>query len=598
MDMHTAKIEDLIKFKFIGSLEYSPNSRYLSHIVYSSNMEENDYYSDIYLLTDKKDAEKLTTSGNISVYCWKNDKEILFSKKEKDADKLFPPQTKFYSISLDGKEEKEEFTIEKAVKEIIPIGAEKFIIKAAHNINEDTFRKMSEEERKEQKDYEVVDEIPFWLNSAGYTNKKRNHLYVYDSKLNKLKDFTDEFSNVEFFHVKEDKKKVLFITNTFSDKMELYTELYEFDTESEKVTNLSPIENFFYRRAVYVKDTVVFDASYHGMKVLSTIVGELEDTIVGTAPKASILLYRTEDSESENMIEEIYWIKAAEAADSIGADIISTSLGYKDYDIKKNSYKVSDLNGIKSPMSRAVNMCAHKGMLPVMSAGNTGWGLWQRVTIPADADTLLSVAAVTRSGFCGSFSAKGPTPDGRLRPNVAARGVSAIVQSPEGGITYANGTSFACPVLAGMTACLLQAHNKLSPNQIIRSIEKNSSQYYNPEGSKGYGIPDFVKALIFSAPDNSVAEYTATCPNCITKKKSILLNSPKEREKTYELPFNISLKCTDLAGQTIINFHGKPKYSSSKGLSIDNWNMLNAGCYKFELEIIGNHFFGIYINSK
>ncbi len=346
------------------------------------------------------------------------------------------------------------------------------------------------------------------------------------------------------------------------------------------------------------QDTVVFDASYHGMKVLSTIVGELEDTIVGTAPKASILLYRTEDSESENMIEEIYWIKAAEAADSIGADIISTSLGYKDYDIKKNSYKVSDLNGIKSPMSRAVNMCAHKGMLPVMSAGNTGWGLWQRVTIPADADTLLSVAAVTRSGFCGSFSAKGPTPDGRLRPNVAARGVSAIVQSPEGGITYANGTSFACPVLAGMTACLLQAHNKLSPNQIIRSIEKNSSQYYNPEGSKGYGIPDFVKALIFSAPDNSVAEYTATCPNCITKKKSILLNSPKEREKTYELPFNISLKCTDLAGQTIINFHGKPKYSSSKGLSIDNWNMLNAGCYKFELEIIGNHFFGIYINSK
>ncbi len=270
--MHMPKIEDLVKFKFMGSLKYSPDSKHLSHILYSSNMEENDYYSDIYLINNKTEPLKLTSSGNVGNYCWKNEGEIIFSKKEKEEEKSFPPSTKFFSIFLD-KEEKEVFTINKKVTEILYLENDKFLVKAVHDMNENALHAMSEEERKEQKDYEVLDEIPFWLNSAGFTNKKRNHLYIYDSKQNTLKDFTDEFSNVEFFHLKNDKKKVLFITNTFSDCMDLYTELYEFDLVSEEVKNISPIENFFYRRAVYLKDTVIFDGTdmkKHGLNENST----------------------------------------------------------------------------------------------------------------------------------------------------------------------------------------------------------------------------------------------------------------------------------------------------------------------------------------
>ena len=224
-------------------------------------------------------------------------------------------------------------------------------------------------------------------------------------------------------------------------------------------------------------DTTVFDASYHGMKALSTMGGNLTGKMVGTAPEANFWLLRSEDANSENIIEEANWIAAAEYADSLGVDVITTSLGYNDFDINEQNYSTIDLDGRSARMSVASNIAAAKGMLIITSAGNTGFEHWQLVTIPADADSVISVGSVDRFEEYSYFSAKGPTADNRVKPNVVARGSSTAVQDPSGRIGYSSGTSFSGPVLAGMASSLWQAHKGFTPTQMINVINSCGADY-------------------------------------------------------------------------------------------------------------------------
>lgn len=233
----------------------------------------------------------------------------------------------------------------------------------------------------------------------------------------------------------------------------------------------------------------------HGMMCFSTIAANLPGQMVGTCPNADFLLYRSEDASSESPVEEQYWIAAAERADSAGADIITTSLGYNLFDNPVFDYTYADMNGRTTMIAKAATMAARKGMIVLAAAGNEGETAWHFITTPADADSILTVAAVDASGNVASFSSYGPSSDGRIKPTVASVGAGTAISSTTGPIVNGSGTSFATPNLAGLVTCLWQAFPDLTNMQIIDAVEKSSSIYSNPDNRIGYGIPDFIKAF-------------------------------------------------------------------------------------------------------
>lgn len=243
-------------------------------------------------------------------------------------------------------------------------------------------------------------------------------------------------------------------------------------------------------------DTVVFDKGYHGMMVLSTIGGNTEG-LVGTAPGANFWLFVTEDGDSEYPIEEYNYVIAAEKADSIGVDIIHSSLGYYDFDGDDMDYKYSDLNGNTAISTIGADIAASKGILVTTSAGNEGNDPWNYISAPADADSVLAVGAVNYRRNYGVFSSEGPSYDGRIKPEVTAQGVSSTVQGTKGNITKASGTSFSGPILSGAVACLVGAFPEKTNMEIIEAVIRTSSQIKEPDVKLGYGIPDFYKAYTF-----------------------------------------------------------------------------------------------------
>ncbi|MCB0805487.1 MAG: S8 family serine peptidase [Bacteroidales bacterium] len=239
----------------------------------------------------------------------------------------------------------------------------------------------------------------------------------------------------------------------------------------------------------------IFGSHSHGTSVLSTMGANLPGEMVGTAPQASYYLLRTEDGGSEYIIEELNWVSGAEYADSVGADIINSSLGYTEFDDSSQDHTYQDMDGNTTPISIGADMAASKGILVVNSAGNSGNDSWQYIGAPADGDSVFSIGAVTGSGNYASFSSRGPTYDGRVKPNVVAQGSSSTVISAwSGNVSYSSGTSFSSPITAGMVACLWQAHPNRKNTEIMAAIEQSGSQATNPDDYLGYGIPDYFAA--------------------------------------------------------------------------------------------------------
>lgn len=238
-----------------------------------------------------------------------------------------------------------------------------------------------------------------------------------------------------------------------------------------------------------------FSGGTHGTRVLSTMAAYQPNQLVGTAIDAKYYLFVTEDTSDENPVEESYWVAAAEMADSLGVDIINTSLGYNNYSNTNYSYTYQDMNGITAFISRGVNMAASKGILCVNSAGNEGTKPWQYITAPADAQGAFTIGAVSAQGEYVSFSSIGATADGRIKPDVVAQGVATTVSDEYGNITYANGTSFSSPIIAGLMACLWQADTNLTNFELMQKVRQSASMFQNPNNQIGYGIPDFYEAL-------------------------------------------------------------------------------------------------------
>jgi serine protease AprX len=235
----------------------------------------------------------------------------------------------------------------------------------------------------------------------------------------------------------------------------------------------------------------------HGMNCLSTIAANMPGVFMGTAPKTSFYLYRTEDIASEYPIEEQNWVAGIERADSLGIDISSTSLGYFTFDNAVFNYTYANMDGNTTLSARGADMAAKKGILCLFAAGNEGQGSWHFIITPSDADSVMAVGAVSASGVVGGFSSYGPSSDGQIKPSVAAVGVNAVIANPSTGQPgFGSGTSFACPNMAGLTTCLWQAFPEINNMGIINVMQQSATRASNPDDRVGYGIPDMKKAFV------------------------------------------------------------------------------------------------------
>lgn len=239
----------------------------------------------------------------------------------------------------------------------------------------------------------------------------------------------------------------------------------------------------------------IFAEHYHGTMVLSTMAMNRPDTMIGTAPDADYVLIRTEDADTETRAEEDSWTMGAEFADSIGADVINSSLGYHEWDGDSIPFRLRYLNGKTTYISQTASMLARKGMILCNSAGNEAAKSWHKIGVPADATDILAVGAVTTKGLSARFSSLGPSQDGRVKPDVCATGFHAYVIGGDGSLTDANGTSFSSPIMCGMVASLWQARPELNALQIMDIIRRSGDRYDCPDNVYGYGIPDFGKCL-------------------------------------------------------------------------------------------------------
>ena len=263
----------------------------------------------------------------------------------------------------------------------------------------------------------------------------------------------------------------------------------------DRIPLLSNVRVVAHRDCVYPPSPDFFGELDHGTEVLSTIAMNRPDTMVGTAPEAQFILIRTEDGRSESLAEEDFWAAAVEFADSIGADVLNSSLGYHHFDRSLGDHPYRELDGRTSICSRSASLLASKGMVLVASAGNEGLGTWKKINVPGDADNILTVGAVNAQRINTGFSSVGPSADGRVKPDVMAMGYHSAVVSGKGTLTTANGTSFSSPITCGAVACLWQSLPKMTAFQIIDLVRSAGDRYDYPDNVFGYGIPDYWKAL-------------------------------------------------------------------------------------------------------
>lgn len=268
---------------------------------------------------------------------------------------------------------------------------------------------------------------------------------------------------------------------------------------THQVNGLSHL--FTENRILGVKDFVNNDGSVyedhpHGTYVLSVMAAKEPGQVVGTAPDASYWLLRSEDADTETIAEEYYWVMAAEFADSVGADVINSSLGYTTFDDPNDDHTYQDMDGNTTVITKGANAAAQKGILVVNSAGNSGNSSWYYIGAPADGHDVLAVGSVDGNGYVSSFSSRGPSSDGRVKPNVCAQGQGTILLYNNGFAGPSNGTSFSSPLLAGMAASLWQAFPDSSNFAIKKRIEASAHKYTSPDPHFGFGIPNFYRAYI------------------------------------------------------------------------------------------------------
>ena len=309
---------------------------------------------------------------------------------------------------------------------------------------------------------------------------------------------------------------------------------------------------------------------YHGTCVLSCMGAYVSGQMIGTAPKADYWLLRSEVGETETVIEEYYWVSAAEFADSVGVDLINSSLGYTTFDpTGTGNHTYADMDGNTTFVTRGADKAAEKGILVVNSAGNEGSSPWRYISAPADGDSVFSIGAVDAAGNRADFSSLGPTYDRRIKPTVAAQGVNAALFFPSG-FGYGSGTSFSSPITCGITACFWQANPDLNNMQVIEAIKATASQAYQPDSLLGWGIPNYQTAYTsLSVHNQDVGNALITYPNPVTNR--ITLGFPDALHGKY------NVEIIDVQGKVVFSLKGNE--ASIRSLQINSLGDFPSGIY-------------------
>ncbi|EIM77843.1 peptidase S8 and S53 subtilisin kexin sedolisin [Nitritalea halalkaliphila LW7] len=323
----------------------------------------------------------------------------------------------------------------------------------------------------------------------------------------------------------------------------------------------------------------VFHRHPHGTQVLSLIASADEEGLLAGAPDASYVLCITEDVGSEYRIEEFNWLLAAEYADSLGVDVINSSLGYWDFDDPRMDYRISDMDGQTALITRAAALAAKKGILVVTSAGNYGGRGAQSITAPADAAGIISVGALTRSQERAIFSSFGPTADGRTKPEVVAIGERVALTRPglQGTIGFGNGTSFSAPQVAALAAGLWQALPETSLDTLIQRLLDSGNLVDRVSAELGFGVPNFERAyfgVVTHVAEKELVPITLF-PNPVAQGQVLQVRIPTDaRQFTWRI-WN-SLGQEVLAGEVERGIG-----ASTLQLAVEP---LRAGIYVLELE--------------
>ena len=322
----------------------------------------------------------------------------------------------------------------------------------------------------------------------------------------------------------------------------------------------------------------VFEDHTHGMNVLSILAGNIPGKMEGSAPGADFWLLRTEDVYSEYPVEEENWTAGAEFADSIGADMIHSSLGYYIFDDPSLSYNYQDMNGRTTTVARAAVMAARRGMIVVVSAGNEGNKPWHYIISPADADSILAVGAVDSLGLPVSFTSYGPSSDLRVKPDVSAMGLHVLVQGPSGTLIRGSGTSFSSPLITGLTACLWQAFPGFNAQKIIQTVRESGNHFMHPDYVTGYGIPDYLKAYTKLSVLKHFAEHPSPVlvyPNPFTDHINVVVKVHATQP--------IVIQLFDLAGRKVFEQSFGETPEKIRILQIEPGRNISSGVYIMQI---------------
>jgi hypothetical protein len=339
-----------------------------------------------------------------------------------------------------------------------------------------------------------------------------------------------------------------------------------------------------FQRDIVDKTGASFYSLSHGANVLSIMAGVQTGSLVGTAPEANYALIRTEDAhielsglQYEYPVEEFYWVVGAELADSIGADVINSSLGYNEFNDSTLNHTYKDMDGKTTLCTQGANIASSKGMIVVVSAGNEGSKPWTHITAPADADNILTVGAINNTLQITPFSSRGPSADLRVKPDVVALGQGTYVQAGTDYFSPGSGTSFAAPVITGLTACLWQANPNKTSLEVMDAIRKSASQYSKPDSLLGYGIPNFEVANSILQGNSlnkiraNIISYLNAYPNPCKEYITIDFWNPAKNV--------ISIYLSDLQGKKICNFPVNGPENCTNNIKSTVISRLSKGTY-------------------
>jgi len=326
-------------------------------------------------------------------------------------------------------------------------------------------------------------------------------------------------------------------TNALQNKMLQVNEMHDMGFRGEDMlvaifdSGFEEVDKSSYYDHLRANDQIVFTRDFignsgnvyqydsHGANAFSVMAAYKPDNFIGVVYDADFVLCVTENITSEYRVEEYYWTAAAELADSLGVDVINSSLAYTTFDDSSMDYTYQDMDGKTAIVSQAARIAASKGMIVVCSVGNDGNKPWKYLNAPSDADSVLAIGAMGGDLLRSAFSSFGPSADGRIKPDLCALGSSVRVVKGES-VGSSNGTSFATPLIAGLTAGFWQAFPDMSNYDVMEYLKLTASNSTSPDTVIGYGLPNFIDAYNKAADiEEKVEETFIVYPNPTDKTK-------------------------------------------------------------------------------